>query len=250
MRHVVVVTGAARGIGRGLTRWLLEHDISVAALDVDSAALSSLKTEAGAPAQLLTVECDVSSEQQVSSAFLSIQSWNGRIDGLVNNAARATPHTPPLEELSLQEWRHILATNLDGVFLCSKAGAAALARTRGAIVNIASTRALQSEPNSEAYAASKGAVVALTHAMAISLGPEVRVNAVSPGWIDTSEYQPGREPLTLSATDHEQHPVGRVGTVADVAELTAFLLSERAAFITGQNFVVDGGMTRKMIYAD
>src|SRR5690606_26702166 len=112
--------------------------------------------------------------------------------------------------------------------------------TRGAVVNIASTRALQSEANSEAYAASKGGVVALTHALAISWGPDIRVNCISPGWIDTSDDVSEVSAATLSAQDHAQHPVGRVGQVEDVAELVSFLLSPRAGFITGQNIVLDG----------
>ena len=106
-------------------------------------------------------------------------------------------------------------------------------------MNIASTRALQSEPDTEAYAASKGGLVALTHALALSLGPEVRVNCISPGWI---AHQPVRR------KDHAQHPAGRVGQPQDVAELVAYLLSDAAGFVTGQNFVIDGGMTKKMIY--
>jgi len=116
-----------------------------------------------------------------------------------------------------------------------------LRRHRGAIVNIASTRALQSEPDTEAYAAAKGGLVGLTHALAISLGPEVRVNCVSPGWI-------ARE--SVRRKDHAQHPVGRVGHGEDIAGIVAYLLSDAAGFVTGQNFVVDGGMTKKMIYVD
>jgi NAD(P)-dependent dehydrogenase (short-subunit alcohol dehydrogenase family) len=116
-------------------------------------------------------------------------------------------------------------------------------------VNIASTRALQSEPHTEAYAAAKGGVVALTHALAMSLGPELRVNCISPGWIDVRDLQSDAVPEALRPEDHAQHPVGRVGHAGDVASLTAYLLGPGAGFITGQNFVVDGGMTRKMMYA-
>jgi NAD(P)-dependent dehydrogenase (short-subunit alcohol dehydrogenase family) len=132
----------------------------------------------------------------------------------------------------------------------AKHAAPHLRRAHGAIVNIASTRALQSEPDTEAYSASKGGIVALTHALAASLGPAVRVNCVSPGWIDVSARQKARKrrPARLSRADHAQHLAGRVGTPEDVAALVAFLLGEEAGFITGQNFVCDGGMTRKMIY--
>jgi NAD(P)-dependent dehydrogenase (short-subunit alcohol dehydrogenase family) len=99
-----------------------------------------------------------------------------------------------------------------------------------------------SEPNTESYAASKGGILALTHALAISLGPDIRANTISPGWIDTQ----GAE---LSPEDHEQHPAGRVGRVADIAAMAAYLLSPEAGFITGSEFIIDGGMTRKMIYA-
>jgi NAD(P)-dependent dehydrogenase (short-subunit alcohol dehydrogenase family) len=148
----------------------------------------------------------------------------------------------PVTELGLDEWRRVLDTNLTAAFLLAKHAAGHLRRARGAIVTIASTRALQSEPGTEAYSASKGGLVALTHALAVSLGPEVRVNCVSPGWIDTAG-----EPL--SNADHEQHPAGRVGRPEDVAALVDWLLGPESGFVTGANFVLDGGMTRKMVYA-
>lgn len=120
------------------------------------------------------------------------------------------------------------------------------------MVNIASTRAFMSEPGSEAYGASKGGLLALTHALAVSLGPlGIRVNAVSPGWIETSEWKAGgkAKPPELRPADHDQHPAGRVGRPEDVAAACLYLCSARAGFVTGTNVTVDGGMTRKMIYA-
>ena len=115
--------------------------------------------------------------------------------------------------------------------------------SRGAVVAIASTRARQSEPNTESYSASKGGLVALAHALAISLGPDIRVNCVSPGWIDVKGD-------TLRQEDHAQHPAGRVGRPEDIAALVAWLVGPESGFVTGAEFVSDGGMTRKMIYAE
>lgn len=116
-------------------------------------------------------------------------------------------------------------------------------RGGGSIINIASTRAFMSEPNSEAYAASKGGIIALTHALAVSFAPDhIQVNAISPGWIETGDYGQLRE------IDHLQHPAGRVGRPDDIARACLYLTSEGNDFITGANLVIDGGMTRKMIY--
>lgn len=111
---------------------------------------------------------------------------------------------------------------------------------------------MQSEADTEAYSASKGGLVALTHALAVSLGPEIRLNCISPGWIDVRAWKKSsqRRPSQLRPEDHDQHPVGRVGQPADVAALTAFLISPEAGFMTGQNLILDAGMTRKMIYLD
>ena len=191
------------------------------------------------------VPCDVSSEPSVEACVQAVAGRLGRLDALVNNAGITGAASAPLEQLPLAEWNRRIGVNLTGAFLAAKHCAAELRKRRGAIVNVASTRALQSEPNTEAYSASKGGLVALTHALAMSLAPEVRVNCVSPGWIDVR-----RRAQPLRAEDHAQHPVGRVGEPRDVAEMIAFLLSPAAAFVTAQNFVVDGGMTRKMIYLD
>ena len=153
-------------------------------------------------------------------------------------------------QLSLATWNRFLSTNLTGAFLCSKHALPALEKAHGAIVNIASTRAIQSEPDTEAYATTKGGLLALTHALAISAGPAVRANCILPGWIATDAWRKpsARRQPKLSKQDHAQHPAGRVGTPEDIGQLAVYLLSTHSAFVTGQHFVIDGGMTVKMQY--
>jgi NAD(P)-dependent dehydrogenase (short-subunit alcohol dehydrogenase family) len=166
----------------------------------------------------------------------------------VNNAAIFANR--PLASLSLKEWNRVIGVNLTGAFLCAKHAAPHLKRTEGSIINIASTRALMSEPDTEAYSASKGGIVALSHSLALSLGPHIRVNCISPGWIDVSGWKKKHimKKGRLSAEEHSQHPCGRVGKPEDISSLILYLASPAAGFITGANFVVDGGMTRKMVY--
>ena len=229
-QKAALVTGGAQGIGRDIARLLGERGYRVAIADVKA------PRERGR----LFIRCDISREPSVRACVRKVMQRFGRLDALVNNAGISGPNNGPVEKLALREWNRRIGVNLTGAFLMAKHAAPHLRRVRGAIVNIASTRAVQSEPDTEAYAAAKGGLVALTHALAMSLGPQVRVNCVSPGWIAHT---------SVRKKDHEQHPVGRVGRDRDVAELVAFLLSEAAGFATGQNYVLDGGMTRKMIYA-
>jgi len=253
MSQVVYVTGGAQGIGKGIARYLLERGRSVVIVDIDEEAGAECIDELGDIGPLRFLPVDVRDEQAVEQSIEQTIDLFGRLDGVINNAAQADPFMGAIESVELTEWQRVIDINLTGAFLVSKHAVPHLRVSRGAIINIASTRALQSESDTEAYVASKGGLVALTHAMAVSLGPAVRVNAISPGWIDVRQWQKrsARETTeTLSARDHRQHPAGRVGRPDDVAAMVAYLLSEEAGFVTAQNFVIDGGMTRKMIYAD
>lgn len=252
MTKLAIITGGAQGIGLGLVRHFLSAGWRVAALDIDAEALAELT--AAQTDGLLTLRADVGKEADVASAFARLAEWQAGeppgIDLLVNNAGLASANSGPIEHLALADWQRWLDSHLTGTFLCTRAAVPGLRLRHGSIVNISSTRALQSEPNGEAYAAAKGGILALTHALAISLGPEVRVNAICPGWIETGDMQKTakRRPVAHSAADREQHPVGRVGTPADIAATVAFLASPEAGFITGQHLAIDGGMTKKMIY--
>lgn len=243
--RVALVTGAARGIGLGIAAWLIAEGWQVVLTDLDRVRGAKVAKVLGDNAWF--VGMDVADENQVSTGVAEVLGQFGRLDALVCNAAIADPHNTTLESLSLAHWNRVLAVNLSGPMLLAKHCAPYLRAHCGAIVNLTSTRAGQSEPDTEAYAASKGGLLALTHALAMSLGPEIRVNAVSPGWIDARDPSVRRaEPL--SEADHAQHPAGRVGTVEDVAATVSWLLSKNAGFVTGQEFIVDGGMTKKMIY--
>jgi len=250
--QVAIVTGGAQGIGKGIVAYLLGKGARTVIADCDREAGKECAAEMGAPERVLFVETDVSDEASAASCVEETAARFGGITALVNNAGIASPNSGPPERMSLEHWNRVIGVNLTGAFLMAKHAAPHLRRAQGSIVNIASTRAIQSEPHGEAYAASKGGVLALTHALAMSLGPEVRVNCISPGWIVVDEWKKRshRRVPALSVADHGQHPAGRAGEPGDIAAMTAFLISDEAGFITGQNFIVDGGMTRKMIYVE
>lgn len=246
--RVYVVTGGGRGIGRAVAKLLSDEGARVCIAEHDVQAGRDAADEYGARVRFERV--DVAKEPDVRRAITATVKWAGRLDGIVNNAGIASPSVGPTEKLSLARWRQFIDVNLTGAFLVAKHAIPHLRRARGAIVNIGSTRALMSEPETVAYAASKGGIASLTHALAITHGPEIRANCIEPGWIATSTFAPRseRSQPKLSKRDHAQHPVGRVGKPEDIASLCAWLLSDEAGFVTGATYVVDGGMTRKMIY--
>jgi NAD(P)-dependent dehydrogenase (short-subunit alcohol dehydrogenase family) len=246
--RVAIVTGGGQGIGKAIVKRLLDQAWRVVIAEMDEEAGRATLEEYHLLGESVFMHVDISDEAAVRAAVRETIASFRRLDALVNNAGVFI--NKPLAKLILAEWNRVLSVNLTGTFLCSKYAAPHLAKTRGSIVNIASTRALMSESDTEAYSASKGGIVALTHSLALSLGPEVRVNCISPGWIEVSGWKKkGRGAAVLSEMDHKQHPAGRVGRPEDIASLAAYLISAEAGFITGANFVVDGGMTRNMIYA-
>jgi NAD(P)-dependent dehydrogenase (short-subunit alcohol dehydrogenase family) len=240
-RPVAIVTGAAKGIGRTIALHLLEAGWCVTALELPKSRLT--QQFRGWARSAATIEGDAADEDTVrESVRLSLERFE-RLDAVIANAGMMIRR--PIRRVTLDDWRRVIDTNLTSTFLLAREAQRALRASKGSIVTIASTRATMSEPNTEAYSASKGGLVALTHALAVSLGPDIRVNCISPGWIATKDYN------RLKRRDHNQHPAGRVGRPQDVAEMVDFLLNrEKSGFVTGQNFIVDGGMTRKMIYAE
>ena len=241
VKRVALLTGGANGIGRAICRHLLGTGWHVGIVDLPGSRLTRSFPSRARNAVL--IEGDLREEETAARAVAEVGERFGRLDGLVSNAGIMI--RKPLRRLTLAEWHRVIDTNLTATFLLARAAEKALRKARGAIVTIASTRAHMSEPDTESYSASKGGIVAITHSLAISLGPDIRVNCVSPGWIETKDY------AALRRKDHAQHPVGRVGKPQDVAELVAWLLDgERSGFITGADFVTDGGMTRKRIYEE
>lgn len=241
--RVAVVTGAGQGIGRAVARAYAAAGARVAIADKDGGtAVETLRLIEDAGGSGFVQDTDVADPKQITDLMDAVVHRWGRIDVLINNAGVMVWKSP--FDLAVEEWDEVLNINLRGMFFCAREAAKVMKeRDGGAIVNIASTRALMSEPDTEAYAASKGGIVALTHALAVSFGPyRIRVNAISPGWIETGNYG------ALKETDHTQHPSGRVGTPDDIARACLFLTDVHNDFVTGTNLVVDGGMTRKMMY--
>ncbi len=241
----VLITGAGAGIGRALALAYAREGADVSLADKQREGLA--QTEAMLQAEgyrTIGIQADISKPEEVERLFQAVQERQGRLDVLINNAGFGIWKS--LYELTVEEWDAVVHTNLRGTFLCSREAAKLMKGTGGgSIVNLSSTRALMSEPNSEAYAASKGGILSLTHALAVSLGPDgIAVNAICPGWIETGSYE------DLKPIDHLQHPAGRVGKPEDIVKACFYLTDPDNRFVTGTQLTVDGGMTRKMMYEE
>ncbi len=240
---IIFVTGGASGIGRGIVEYFAEQGARVAFCDINVELGEQTAKALGATFYV----ADVSDATRLTAVLEEVVATFGDIDIIINNAGVSA--FAPLCEGSIKEFDKVLATNLRSVFVTSQFMArhrsTAEGRAKyGRIVNIASTRYAQSEANSEAYAASKGGIVSLTHALAISLSEyNITVNCISPGWIDCGHYP-------ISEADKAQHPSGRIGTPSDIAHACAYLCAEVNNFLNAQNIVIDGGMTKRMIYQE
>ncbi|SHF36641.1 Enoyl-(Acyl carrier protein) reductase [Thermoanaerobacter uzonensis DSM 18761] len=248
---VVIVTGGGQGIGRCIAQTFAEKGAKVVIADIDDeAGIENEEYIKSKGRDSLFVHTDVSLEKDVKNMVDKTIKTYGKIDILINNAGIGAGGT--IYTRSMEEWDRVINVNLRGTYMCSKYVAIYMRKNGGGvIINIASTRAFMSEPHTEPYSASKGGIIALTHSLAISLSyDKIRVNSISPGWIEVSEWKKSREAKKpqLREEDHLQHPAGRVGKPEDIANACLFLCSKEASFITGANLIVDGGMTVKMIY--
>ncbi|MBH0161164.1 SDR family NAD(P)-dependent oxidoreductase [Fictibacillus sp. 26RED30] len=240
---VVIVTGAAKGIGKQIAIDFAKGGYIPSLIDFDKNELESTLSEVTSiQKDAIAITCDVKNPDEIIQAVAETHDKLGDIQCLINNAGLSKWKSP--YELTVDEWDDILNTNLRSVFLFSREAAKYMSQSGGgSIINMASTRAVMSEPHSEAYAATKGGIVALTHALAASFSEDfITVNSISPGWIHTGDYKELRE------VDHDQHLSKRVGMPADISRACLFLAQSDNNFITGENLTIDGGMTRKMIY--
>jgi len=252
MSRRVLVTGGSTGIGAEIVRGFAAQGAQVA-LHYNQSHDAALALQAEFPEHIFPVQGDMSVPGAPTRVVKEAARILGGLDGLINNAGIANPHVPNIEDLEWDQWQRVINVNLGGAFLATKHATQHLRDTKGAIVNIASTRAFQSEANTEPYAASKGGIVALTHALAVSLAGNIRVNAIAPGWIEVGDWQKNANKTEPdhSEADKAQHPVGRVGTPKDIAQAVSFLLDgDKSGFMTGETIRIDGGMTHKMIYVD
>lgn len=242
---IVLVTGGANGIGKAIGHEYLVLGATVIIADIDEERGKKLVVEYVQNAyKAIFYQIDLQDVPAIKEMFKFIINNHQKLDILINNAGKGI--FKPMKDLTIEEWDTVLSLNLRAAFFTAQEFARYYQTNKyGRIINIASTRYLMSEPNSEAYAASKGGIVALTHALALSLSAEnLTVNVISPGWIQNTNYE------LLTENDHKQHPSQRVGKPEDIARACLFLTDDKNDFVTGQNIIIDGGMTKKMIYVE
>ena len=220
---VAVVTGGAQGIGKCIAGEFRKNGARVCVIDKQPC-------EGGFPG-------DIADEATLRRFADSVIAAHGRVDFLINNAL---PPMRGIDECTWEEFNYALRVGVTAPFYLTKLFLPHFA-PGAAIVNISSSRDRMSQPQTESYTAAKGGIAALTHALAVSLAGRVRVNSISPGWIDTSFRR-------YTGPDATQQPAGRVGNPLDIANMALYLCSDKAGFITGENICIDGGMTRQMIY--
>ena len=219
---VVVVTGGANGIGKCIAEEFEKQGAAVCVID---------------KAQGDHFVGDLADKETLERFTAEVIEKHGKIDVLVNNAL---PLMKGIDACTYEEFAYALAVGVTAPFYLSKLFAPHFA-PGSSIINIASSRDRMSQPQTESYTAAKGGIASLTHALAVSLAGRVRVNSISPGWIDTAY-------TVYSGPDAVQQPAGRVGNPQDIAQMVLFLCSDKAGFITGENICIDGGMTKLMIY--
>jgi NAD(P)-dependent dehydrogenase (short-subunit alcohol dehydrogenase family) len=219
---VAVVTGGAHGIGKAIAEKFIALGAKVAIIDIkDNPYFVG----------------DLADKKVLEKFAAKVINDFGKVDFLINNAP---PAMLGINDCTYEQFEKALAVGITAPFYLAKLFKDHFVEG-ASIINISSSRDRQSQPNTESYTAAKGGIVALTHALAISLSGRVRVNSISPGWINTTETD-------YKGEDATQHPVGRVGKPSDIAEAVMFLCSDKAGFITGENICIDGGMTKQMIY--
>ncbi len=239
-KKTAVITGAARGIGLAIVQRFLAEGYWVAMLDIDQRTLNDAVQKIGQSNRVLNICCDVSDPNQVEASLDEVLSETGRIDALVNNAGIAD--FQPVSDTSFELWSDIMATNLNGPFLCSKACLPAMfAQGSGAIVNITSISGVRASTLRSAYGTSKAALAHLTKQLAGEVGHRgIRVNAVAPGPIDTEMAKKVHD-KTIRADYHAAIPLNRYGLEEEIASTVYFLCSDESSYITGQEVCVDGG---------
>jgi NAD(P)-dependent dehydrogenase (short-subunit alcohol dehydrogenase family) len=237
------VTGGANGIGRCIVETFVSAGALTAFVDTDGAAGKRLAGRLGASA--LFVAGDIAEEATLITFADAVVHRYGHVDYLINNACLTRRGL--LSGCGYDDFNYVLRVGVTAPYMLTKLLLPHFT-DNAAVVNISSTRALMSQPDTESYTAAKGGISALTHALAVSLAGRVRVNSISPGWIDTSGWHDGADPTAFSPPDLAQHPVARVGTPPDIAKAVMYLCGDDAGFIDGENIVADGGMTHQMIY--